>query len=162
MVQLSTQEEAAAAIEALDGQDLSAVLSAIEALDGQDLSAVLSAIEALDGQDLSAVLSAGGSEVHREVCATMAIDPGATAVRSTVRFAGAEQNPSDNLYLQGLPSPAVDKQSLDHLFKSIGLTVVRSRVLPGTPSSSSADSAESQAIILKFRVSNVELRIRIF
>merc|ERR1711937_786544 len=87
MVQVATQEEAAKAIELLNGQASCEVMKS----DG-------------DG--------------HAEGVLQ-------------VSFAGREREPSDNLYVAGLPS-GVDLASLNEMFTNEGLTVQRSRINPDT------------------------------
>ena len=50
----------------------------------------------------------------------------------TVKYSGQSGTPSDNLYISGLPSPQIDQASLHEMFTGLGLTVVRSRVIPDT------------------------------
>jgi len=50
----------------------------------------------------------------------------------TVKYAGADAQPSDNLYILGLPSPSVDQQALNELITGLGLTVARSKIIPDT------------------------------
>eukprot|EP00931_Biecheleriopsis_adriatica_P008840 TRINITY_DN10997_c0_g1_i1.p1 TRINITY_DN10997_c0_g1~~TRINITY_DN10997_c0_g1_i1.p1 ORF type:complete len:501 (+),score=96.96 TRINITY_DN10997_c0_g1_i1:427-1929(+) len=50
-----------------------------------------------------------------------------------VKYAGGYQTPSDNLYIAGLPAPEVDKRSLKQIFEQNGLTVVRMRNMPASP-----------------------------
>jgi len=49
----------------------------------------------------------------------------------SVKYAGQDQMPSDNLYVSGLPA-LIDQTSLNKLFTSAGHTVIRSKVIPDT------------------------------
>jgi len=49
-----------------------------------------------------------------------------------VKFSGAGNQPSDNLYITGLPSPQVEQATLNNFFSRLQLTVVRSRIIPDT------------------------------
>jgi len=50
----------------------------------------------------------------------------------SLRFAGPEQMPCDNLYIAGLPSPQVEEKALQAIFDNLGLKVQRLRLLPDT------------------------------
>eukprot|EP00406_Dinophysis_acuminata_P081937 CAMPEP_0179251120 /NCGR_PEP_ID=MMETSP0797-20121207/21524_1 /TAXON_ID=47934 /ORGANISM="Dinophysis acuminata, Strain DAEP01" /LENGTH=950 /DNA_ID=CAMNT_0020958887 /DNA_START=91 /DNA_END=2940 /DNA_ORIENTATION=- len=99
------------------------------------------AIEILNGQDASAIGVVGGSSAPNQAAiATYAAPAAAYAAPAaaagphtmTVRYAGKEETPSDNLYIAGLPSPAVELTELNAVFVGLGLTVVRSRVMADT------------------------------
>merc|ERR1711924_444301 len=49
-----------------------------------------------------------------------------------LKYAGAGNQPSDNLYITGLPSPQVEQETLNNLFSGLHLTVVRSKIIPDT------------------------------
>uniref|UniRef100_A0A7S4SHH4 RRM domain-containing protein n=1 Tax=Alexandrium monilatum TaxID=311494 RepID=A0A7S4SHH4_9DINO len=101
LVQLASQEEAAAAILALDGETFSAPAEALPSRPAAP------AAPALPQGERGAVLR--------------------------VKYAGGDgSQPSDNLYISGLPSPAPDQATLDQVFSGLGLTVVRSRVIQDT------------------------------
>merc|ERR1712048_170681 len=56
----------------------------------------------------------------------------------TVKYAGDGNTPSDNLYLTGLPGEGVDQAALQQIFEGLGLTVMRSRLIPDTRGSGTA------------------------
>jgi hypothetical protein len=76
------------------------------------------AIEALSGQEYPGASGGNGN--------------GSAGGVLTVKFAGQGGEPSDNLYITGLPSPSVDPQILTNLFNDINLSVVRSKIIADT------------------------------
>merc|ERR1712151_1140612 len=102
MVQVSSQEEAATAIQALHGQDANAFLPAQYTVQAS--------------QQMVAAVPATAPTIN------------ALGMPLTVKYAGQGQLPCDNLYLTGLPSPGTDEASLKQMFTTMGLTVVRLRV----------------------------------
>eukprot|EP00929_Paragymnodinium_shiwhaense_P019894 TRINITY_DN13424_c0_g3_i2.p1 TRINITY_DN13424_c0_g3~~TRINITY_DN13424_c0_g3_i2.p1 ORF type:complete len:1177 (+),score=287.72 TRINITY_DN13424_c0_g3_i2:100-3630(+) len=53
----------------------------------------------------------------------------ATSGTLCVRYAGSTQTPSDNLYISGIPG-SVKQEEIVELFQSIGLNVVRTKIMP--------------------------------
>merc|ERR1719456_767232 len=49
-----------------------------------------------------------------------------------VQYAGNAATPCDNLYITGLSSPQIDMPTLKLLFTSMGVKVVRTKVVPDT------------------------------
>merc|ERR1712110_892207 len=101
MVQVSSIEEAATAIQSLHGQDANAFLPQQHAVQTP--------------QQMVATVPATAPTID------------ALNMPLTVKYAGQGQLPCDNLYLTGLPSPGTDEASLKQMFTMMGLTVVRLR-----------------------------------
>jgi hypothetical protein len=120
MVQVGSVEEARTAIATLHGQ----TMEALQQFAPVEMQAPAKAPRHIAPQRTvlarNAVVKRGFSEV--------APPQG----RLTVKYAGQAATPSDNLYLSGLPSPQIDQASLHEMFTGLGLTVVRSRVIPDT------------------------------
>merc|ERR1712176_17925 len=49
-----------------------------------------------------------------------------------LKYSGQSQEPSDNIYISGLPGPSIDQSRLIEIFGKFGLQVVRSKVIPDT------------------------------
>merc|ERR1719383_1557765 len=118
MVQLASVEEARAAIATLHGQ----TLESLQQLGPAELQAPAKPSRLIIPQRpalaRNVVMKRGFSE----------LDP--SQGKLTVKYSGQSGTPSDNLYISGLPSPQIDQASLHEMFTGLGLTVVRSRVIP--------------------------------
>jgi RNA recognition motif-containing protein len=78
------------------------------------------AIEGLNGHKTTceAVSAAGGLAAND------------TGTVMTVNFAGYDNTPSDNIFINGLPSPKVDEKWLRDYFESLELTITSMKALP--------------------------------
>merc|ERR1719503_397787 len=108
MVQLSSVDEATAAIQALNGQDFAGLMAGGQAQQQSQQQPQQQWSVPTQSQ------AAGGSGSGHQL---------------EVKYAGTGL-PSDNLYIKGLPSPEVDKDTLNAMFTSLGFTVLRSRTMP--------------------------------
>jgi hypothetical protein len=110
MVQVGSLEEAASAIVQLNGQ-------IVEGAEGGAAAA-----QAVPPQTLSSAPT--GQIVRAPTPATPGI--------LQVRYAGATQSPSDNLYITGLPGVSVDNASLESMFTAQGFQVMRCKCIADT------------------------------
>merc|ERR1712187_49096 len=90
------------------------------------------AIQALNGMPASSVNCVQAEQQPSKVAELLAYANTAVpeAKPMIVRYAGQFETPSDNLYVTNLPSPSVEQSDLHAMFTALGLNVVRSRVLP--------------------------------
>jgi len=114
MVQVGSHEEAAQAIAVMNGQTWQSLLSSSPA----DLLTIAD----------STSPAAASASTGLAPAAVEAVPQG----KLSVRYAGLEQTPSDNLYLAGFPSETMDVTRLHSLFSNMGINVVRSRLMPDT------------------------------
>uniref|UniRef100_A0A7S1LJJ4 RRM domain-containing protein n=1 Tax=Alexandrium catenella TaxID=2925 RepID=A0A7S1LJJ4_ALECA len=92
-----------------------------------------SAMEALNGEVFPAL------ESLQPARPSPAVPPQAfSSAALRVKYAGDGRQPSDNLYISGLPSPAPEAARLRRVFEGLGLTVVRAKVIPDTRGSGSS------------------------
>eukprot|EP00928_Gymnodinium_smaydae_P099231 TRINITY_DN940_c0_g1_i2.p1 TRINITY_DN940_c0_g1~~TRINITY_DN940_c0_g1_i2.p1 ORF type:complete len:1251 (-),score=304.53 TRINITY_DN940_c0_g1_i2:140-3784(-) len=129
MVQLSSMQEAAAAIEAFHGQEVVADGSA-SAGDASAKDVEMSTPRAAPAsQDVNML---GNQAAAQQASNGAAAQPAAKAATLTVRYAGAQQQASDNVYVIGLPGSTMEQSELAGIFASVNLTMKRAKVLPDT------------------------------
>lgn len=78
----------------------------------------MKAIAQLNGQTLS--------------CEQLRAAAGGPAVPMVVKYAGATEEPSDNIFISGLPSPQVDTNVLTEVMQALGCKVIRCRAMADT------------------------------
>lgn len=122
LVQCGNVDEAAVAIENLNGRSWSEVSAA--------LAGTSSPSKGSRGWPASPAAASPNGKGSRPVGAPLAGDHAQQGL--AVKYAGQEGTPSDNLYISGLPSPSVEQAALDELITSLGLTVKRSKIIPDT------------------------------
>merc|ERR1740121_1009394 len=131
MVELVSQEEADTAIMVLNGQELPHLGAGGTPNGGGGLSG---------GGGGGGFAGAPGGMLPAQQTKSKAPGPAwsppqaraAKEVSLTVKYAGDGVTPSDNLYISGLPSPQIDKETLEALFGGLGIGIQRSKILPDT------------------------------
>jgi len=143
MVQLASKEEAAAAIEALNGQMVDGLraeavaagpvpLQARAAALWQSAPAAVSTFSPPPAQLSMKGKGKGKAPSFFAPPARIAAAPASAPGTISVKYAGAAQQPSENLYLSGLPGKSMEPATLKALFETLQLTIMRSKIIPDT------------------------------